>query len=228
MSGHIVAIGGGTFLTDDPDPRLDAFIIGLSGKARPSVCYLGTASGDSQSGLYKFYRAMRDHECRPTELTLFARVVEDLAAFVAAQDVFWVAGGSTANLLAVWRLHGLDALLRAALERGAVLCGVSAGMNCWFESSTTDSFGPTLAPLHDGLGFLEGSACPHYDGEDQRRPLYRALVDAGTLPAGYACDDRSALHFHGGHVEAVTLREGATGYRVEPGVERALGARVLE
>ena len=178
-----MAIGGGTFLTDDPDPRLDAFILGLAGRERPNVCYLGTASGDHERGRLAFYNAMRAHECRPTELTFFERVIDDLAPFVASQDVFWVAGGSTANLLAVWRLHGLDVLLREAYERGAVLCGVSAGMNCWFEGSTTDSFGPTLGPLADGLGFLPGSACPHYDSNEQRRPLYRRLVDAGELAA---------------------------------------------
>ena len=118
-----MAIGGGTFLTDDRDPRLDAFILGLTGKERPSVCYLGTAGGDHERGRLAFYHAMRAHECRPTELTFFERVLDDLAPFVAAQDVFWVAGGSTANLLAVWRLHGLDVLLREAYERGAVLCG---------------------------------------------------------------------------------------------------------
>jgi len=104
--------------------------------------------------------------------------------------VFWVAGGSTANLLAVWRLHGLDELLRAAHARGAVLAGVSAGMNCWFEGSTTDSFGPTLAPLKDGLGILAGSCCPHYDSNEQRRPIYRGAVDRGELGPGYAADAR--------------------------------------
>ena len=171
---------------------------------------------------------MSGHECRSTELTFFERVVEDLDAFVAEQDVFWVAGGSTANLLAVWRLHGLDGLLRAAYERGAVLCGVSAGMNCWFDGSTTDSFGPALRPLADGLGFLPGSACPHYDSNPQRRPLYRQWVDEGTLAPGWAADDHAALHFRGREfVEAVALREGAQGYRVEPGSETALPTRVL-
>ena len=123
--------------------------------------------------------------------------------------MFWVWGGSTLNLLALWRLHGLDEPLREAYERGAVLCGMSAGMNCWFESCTTDSYGLELAPLHDGLGFLAGSACPHYDGEPQRRPLYRRLVDAGALGPGWAADNDAALHFAGGElVEAVTLRDG--------------------
>jgi dipeptidase E len=228
VTGQIVAIGGGTFLTDNPDPRLDAFVLSLTGRERPRVCFLGTAGGDSERSLHAFYKAMSGHDCRPTELTFFERVIADLEAFVAEQDVFWVGGGSTANLLAVWRLHGLDALLRAAYERGAVLCGVSAGMNCWFESSTTDSFGPTLGPLPDGLGFLPGSACPHYDAEPQRRPLYRRLVDTGALPAGWAADDQAALHFRGGEfVEAVALRADARGYRVEPGAETQLPIRVL-
>jgi dipeptidase E len=229
VTGQIVVIGGGTFLTGDRDPRLDAFTLALTGKPRPQICYLGTAGGDSERGLHAFYRAMSGLECRPTELTFFERAVEDLEGFVAEQDVFWVGGGSTANLLAIWRLHGFDVLLRAAYERGAVLCGVSAGMNCWFESSTTDSFGPTLGPLPDGLGFLPGSACPHYDGEPERRPLYRRLVDTGALPSGWAADDYCALHFRGGEfVEAVALREGAQGYRVGPGRETPLPTRILE
>jgi dipeptidase E len=109
-----------------------------------------------------------------------------------------------------------------------VLAGVSAGMNCWFEGSTTDSFGPALAPLRDGLGILEGSCCPHYDGDEQRRPLYRAAVDSGELGPGYAADDYAALHFRGtAFAEAVALREGARGYRVEPGRELALPTRIL-
>jgi peptidase E len=229
VSGHIVAIGGGDFWEPPVDPRLDDFILALTGKDRPRVCFIPTASGDSQFALTHFYRAMGPHDCRPADLVLFNRTVEDLPAFVAKQDVFWVWGGSTLNLLALWRLHGLDALLREAYEQGKVFCGISAGMNCWFESCTTDSYGPTLAPLHDGLGFLEGSACPHYDGEPQRRPLYRRLVDEGALEAGWAADNGVGLHFQAGElVEAVTLREGATGYRVEPGSELALDARLLE
>ncbi len=108
------------------------------------------------------------------------------------QDVIYVSGGNTANALAVWRLHGVDLALRAAWERGAVLGGVSAGANCWFECCVTDSFGIALDPLHDGLGLLPGSFCPHYDGEERRRPVYRSLVDGG-FPPGYAADDGAAL-----------------------------------
>jgi peptidase E len=229
VTGHIVAIGGGAFWEPPVDPRLDAFILGLTGKPRPRVCFIPTASGDDAGVLASFYRAMARHDCRPTDLTLFPRTVEDIPALIAEQDVIWVWGGSTVNLLALWRAHGLDGPLRDAYERGAVLCGISAGMNCWFEGCTTDSFGLTLAPLADGLGFLKGSACPHYDGEEQRRPLYRRLVDAGELAPGWAADNDAALHFSGGEfVEAVAWREGAAAYRVEPGSEVRVAARLLE
>ncbi len=121
-------------------------------------------------------------------MSLFDRDGSDLAEVLLAQDAVFVGGGSTLNLLLLWRAHGLDTALRAALEDGVVLSGVSAGMNCWFESSVTDSHGP-LRPLEDGLGFLPGSACPHYDGEAERRPTYLDLVGSRTLPAGYAVED---------------------------------------
>jgi peptidase E len=130
-------------------------------------------------------------------------------------------------MLAIWRVHGFDVLLREAWEQGTVLTGVSAGMICWFEAGVTDSFGPQLAGMRDGLGFLPGSACPHYDGEERRRPVYRKLVDEG-FPAGYAADDDAALFFVGTELAEVwTVREGATGYRVEPGNETRLEARLL-
>ena len=141
----------------------------------------------------------------------------DLRDHVLSQDVIYVAGGSTANMLAVWRVHGFDSLLREAWERGILLCGTSAGMICWFECGVTDSFGPELEGMRDLLGFLPGSACPHYDSEDRRRPVYRQLVDEG-FPPGYAADNNAALHFVGIELrEAICLQEGARAYRVEPG-----------
>jgi dipeptidase E len=220
-----VAMGGGAVW--EPGHPFDPFVLSLARRERPRVCYLGTAGGDQEGWTARFYRRFAQLDCRPMDLTFFARTVDDLAAFVREVDVFWVGGGSTANLLAVWRTHGLDELIRAAYEDGAVLTGISAGMNCWFEASTTDSFGPTLAPLHDGLGLLAGSACPHYDGEPQRRPLYRRLVDEG-FPAGYAVDDEAALHFSGGElVEAIAATERARAYRVEPGSEIPIRTRRL-
>ena len=233
MSGAIVAMGGGGFSEEPDNPLLDRFALSLARHERPRVCFVATASGDAEGYVMRFYRAFAEHDCVPADLGLFDRRVGDLRRFVLAQDVVYVGGGNTASLLSVWRTHGLDSILREALDAGAVLCGVSAGMNCWFEASTTDSFGPELAPLRDGLGFVAASACPHYDGEAQRRPLYRRLVAEG-FPEGYAADEGAALHFDaaGSLVEAVASREGARAYRVERGpdgaaVERPLPTRSL-
>jgi dipeptidase E len=233
VSGAIVAIGGGGLALEPGDELLDAYVLSVARGERPRVCLVATASGDSERYVANFYRAFAAHECRPSDLGLFDRRAADLRSLVLEQDVVYVGGGNTASLLAVWRAHGLDAILREALDAGAVLAGVSAGMNCWFQASTTDSFGSNLGPLHDGLGFLAGSACPHYDGEPQRRPLYHRLVADG-FPAGYAADDGAALRFDaaGALIEVVASREGARGYRVERGpdgaaVERPLPARDL-
>jgi dipeptidase E len=218
--GHIVAMGGGGFSMEPDNPLLDRFVLTLARRTSPRVCFVATASGDADGYVARFYRAFAAHACRPTDLGLFDRSVGDLAAFVAEQDVFYVGGGNTASLLAVWRAHGLDRLLAGALAGGAVLTGVSAGMNCWFESSVTDSFGPDLAALPDGLGLLPGSACPHYDGEPGRRPALARLVQERRLPAAWAADDGAALCFHAGSlVEAVASRSDARAYRVERGAD---------
>jgi dipeptidase E len=225
MPGHVVAMGGGGFMAEDDSP-LERFLLSLAAKPRPRICYLPTPSADSDRGIAAFFEAFSPRDCEPSCLRLFG-VPESPAAQLAEQDVVYVSGGNTANALAIWRLHGVDTALREAWERGAVLGGTSAGANCWFECCVTDSFGPELDSLRDGLGILPGSFCPHYDGEEQRRPVYRALVDGG-FPAGYAADDCAALHFEGTELrEVVSSRVGARAYRVEAGSETPLDARLL-
>jgi peptidase E len=154
--------------------------------------------------------------------------VEDPRAHLLEQDVVWVGGGSVANLLAVWRAHGLDVVFREAWEAGVVLTGVSAGSLCWHVGGTTDSFGPDLRPVTNGLGLLPYSNTPHYNSEEQRRPLYQSLVADGSLPAGWATDDGVGLHFRGTDlVEAVADRPDAYAWQVEPAVSGA-DAGVLE
>jgi dipeptidase E len=215
---RIVALGGGGFSSEPGNPLLDDFILSLARSPVPKVCFVPTASGDSPEYVLRFYRAFSQRDCRPTDLQLFQRTVEDLAAFVLEQDVIYVGGGNTANLLAVWRTHGLDPILRQAWESGTVLCGISAGMNCWFAQSVTDSFNlDQLGALPDGLGLITASACPHYDGEPQRRPTFQQLVSAGRLMPGWAADDGAALVFAGDQLEQVVAsRPTACGYRVEP------------
>jgi dipeptidase E len=232
-AGPIVAIGGAALPPEGPNPPLVEYLLSLARRDRPRVCLIATAGGDAEASALRFYRAFAAYDCRPSELKLFPRSVADLRSFVLDQDVIYVGGGSTANLLAVWRVHGLDAILAEAHREGTVLSGVSAGMNCWFEASVTDSFDTaSLAGLSDGLGLLAGSCCPHSDGEEQRRPTYHRLVGSGELPAGVAADDGAALVFDGSELrEVVSWRPDARAYRVERGPdgvdERPLEARRL-
>jgi dipeptidase E len=221
---HIVGLGGGG---DSPEQteRLNRFVLDLVGKQRPKLLFVPTASADADSyivGMHELFDAAAD----VTHLKTFPWPPADLRDLVLSQDVIYVGGGNTANMLAIWRVHGIDALMREAWEQGIVLTGVSAGMICWFEHGVTDSFGPELDAM-ECLGFLPGSACPHYDGEEQRRPRCRALVDEG-LPAVLAADDGVGLHFTGTDLtEVVSCRPGAAAYRVTPSGEERLETRQL-
>jgi len=211
---HIVAMGGGGFSMEPDNPLLDDFVLALTGRARPRVCFLPTATSNVATYLSTFYPAFA-RRAEPDHLDLFGRDGRDVRAFLLAQDVVYVGGGNTANMLAIWRLHGLDAILRECWRGGAVLAGLSAGAICWFGHGVADSFGPDLAPFDDGLGLLAGSFCPHYDGEAIRRPRFHELIRNG-LPAGWAADDGAALHFSGTDLaEAVSSRPTARAYRVE-------------
>lgn len=219
-AGTILALGGGGFSVGG-SPLLDDLLLDLArpraerhGRAqRPRVAFVGTASGDDEGYCERFAAAF-DDRAETTVVSLFRRDGSDLAETLLAQDAVFVGGGSTLNLLVLWRLHGLDAAMADALADGVVLSGISAGMNCWFDASVTDSHGP-ISALADGLGFLAGSACPHYDGEADRRPAYLDMVGSGTLPSGYAAEDGVGLLFRDGAlVEAVSERPDGRAFRV--------------
>jgi peptidase E len=226
---HIVALGGGGFLMEPDNPRLDDYTLRLTGKRRPKVCFLPTPSGDSQSQIDRFYAAFRGRRSVASHLSIFRREYDTrrLADHLLGQDVIYVGGGNTANALAIWRLHRVDRLLRRAWSAGTVLTGVSAGMICWFEGGVTDSFGRPLRALRDGLGILRGSACPHYDGEGDRRGIFHKEVRRGPergLPAGVAADDGAAIHFVGRRIaDVVASRPGARAYSV-----KRIGGQVVE
>jgi dipeptidase E len=218
MAGQILAAGG--FMLGG---RFDELVLELGG---PRVCSVPTATAYPETALVSFYESFaRRAEASHVLFNPWPR--DDLRAHVLRQDVIYVGGGNTANMLAVWRVHGFDEILREAWEGGALVCGWSAGMICWFEAGVTDSFGPQLQGMRDGLGFLPGSACPHYDGEEGRRPVYTELVSSG-FPPGYAADDAAALHFVGTELqEVLATAEGARAYRVEPGSETPIEPRML-
>jgi peptidase E len=218
-----VACGGEQLLY----PTLTRYVLELAGKPRPKILFVPTASGDATAYLLTFYQAMAGVECEPSHLLLFNRTVDDIDAFVRSQDIVMVGGGNTANMLAIWRLHGVDDALRTAYQSGTVLTGWSAGCICWFEAGITDSFTPELGPLHDGLRLLKGSACPHYDSEERRRPVYTREIAAG-LPAGIALEDGVAASYEDeGLVEIVSARNEGRAFRVDAQEERPLALRVL-
>jgi peptidase E len=191
-------------------------LAGVVGRA-PRVCFLATASGDNPAVLTWLYEAAILRGFHASHLSAFSMPnVPDPAAHLLAQDVVWVFGGSVAGLLQMWRLHGYDVALRAAWEAGVVLTGISAGSICWHVGGTTDSYGPELRAVTDGLALLPFSNAVHYDSEEQRRPLFQSLVAAGTLPAGYATDDGAGLLYRGTKlVEAVSEENGKGAFRVE-------------
>jgi peptidase E len=193
-------------------------LAGVDGRA-PKVCFLATAVGDSAAVIRTFYEVAVPRGIAASHLTVFPMPnVEDITDHLLDQDVIWVWGGSVAGLLAMWRLHGIDAAMRKAWEAGVVLTGGSAGSICWHLGGTTDSFGPDLRPVTDGLGLVPYSNGVHYDSEAQRRPVYQALIADGTLPAGYATDDGVGLLYRGGEfVEALSQADGKGAYFVERG-----------
>ena len=219
---QLIVLGGGGF-SQEKNRALDRHFLAQTGRKRPRILFVGTASGDAESYRYRFYEAMAELPCRATHLSLFAPPVADLESFVLGHDAVYVGGGNTRSLLALWREWRFDAILRRAWRRGIVIGGVSAGMIAWFAWGVTDSVPGALTPL-SCLGWLPGTACPHYDSEPERRPTFRRLVATGAVPDGVAADDGVALHFVGGALhDVVSARPDARAYRVE-----RVGARARE
>jgi dipeptidase E len=232
VGSRILALGGASLMASSTDGPMHQYLLDLTGQSRPRICFIGTPSGDNPEYLASFY-AFFAQRAEATHLGLFDVRVDDVEAFLVGQDAIYVGGGNTANALAIWRAHGVDKALKRAWESGVVLAGPSAGGMCWFDAGLTDSFGPGLAPLKDGLHFLKGSFCPHYDSESLRRPRYHEVVGAGQLPDGYAADDGVGLLFEGRDLTAVVASlPGASAFRVSRGrgnnvEEEPLRARVI-
>ena len=221
-------MGGGGFSMEAEASVLDDYVLSLAPAREPRICLLPTAGGDSEEQIRRFRIAFGDRLCEPSVVSLFRLELEPLTLreHLLAQDVIYVGGGSMINLLALWRAHGIDAILREAWQAGIVLAGLSAGAMCWFEAGITK--GMALPRPVAALGFLPGSASVHYDGEPDRRPAYLAAVAAGALPAGYGIDDGVGLLFRGTRLaEVVAARPGLRAYRVDA-VEGAAREHELE
>jgi peptidase E len=227
-SRRIVAMGGGGFGSRPGDPALDQYVLDVAEAARPRICLLPTASGDPEEQIHRFYRAYEGRDCEPTHVSLFRMGSKpvDLRELLLGQDVIYAGGGSLLNLIAIWRAHGLDEILREAWERGIVLCGISAGSMCWFEAGVTKSHGSPRPA--EGLGFLRGSNSVHYHSEPDRRPRFVEAVRSEELPPGYGVDDGVGILFGGSDfIEAATARPSAGAWWVDAGEEERLDTVAL-
>ncbi|MGI8870855.1 MAG: Type 1 glutamine amidotransferase-like domain-containing protein [Mycobacteriales bacterium] len=213
-----------------PGPVFAEAITLAGAPSRPKLCYVGTAGGDDERSRLLMYSAFAGSDVRVSHLALFPMPnIDDMRAHLLGQDVIWVGGGSVAGLLAMWALHGVGDLLREAWQAGVVLSGVSAGSICWHVGGTTDSFGPDLRPVTNGLALLPYANGVHYDSEQQRRPLFHRLIADGTLPEGYATDDGVGLVYRGTEfVEAVSDEPGAKAFRVLRGADGTATETVIE
>ena len=211
--GDIIAIGGGGFGQNPNQPVIEKYIVEQSPAEKPNVCFIPTASAEDKAYTVNFYTAFSKLNCAPIHINLFQRTPR-LDSIINKQDIIYVGGGNTKSMLAVWREWKLDKLLIKAYNRGAVLCGVSAGAICWFEQGITDSWASNLN-IMDCMGLLEGCCCPHYDGEKDRKPSVEKFLRDSKIDSCYALDDGSALHYKNGEIhQAVIFFEDANVYKV--------------
>jgi dipeptidase E len=229
---HIFAIGDNGFRSEPTVHALYQTLLETTGKSRPKVCVIPTASGDAQDYIDAFYAMFANYECDVTHLSLFRGEIEDIASILLKQDLIYVTGGNTVNMLLLWKHWKVDSILRLAYEKGVVMAGGSAGSLCWFESGVTDSIPGRFSSMRC-LGYLKGTNCPHY-GELTRRPYYRNAVQTGELSPGYAADNGVALHFEDEvFKEAISAFTGKAAYFVDrevsgAWVETAIPVRTLE
>lgn len=213
MTGQIIALGGGGFSMEPDNLALDRYILSSwrGSNREPRVCFIPTATGDNADYINRFYLAFEKLPCRPTHLSLSRSVVEEA---VLGNDIFYVGGGNTREMLAAWRERGLDRALRDAWQDGKLLCGISAGAICWFEQAISDSVvAGEVHPL-DCLGFLPGTAAPHYNEPGRRETFHRCLL-SGEVNSGFGIDDSAALHFEGTElVNVIYSQPEACAYRV--------------
>ena len=191
--GQIIAIGGGGFGRNPKHIKIEKYILEQCESKKPNVCFIPTASAEDKAYTVNFYSAFSKFDCNLNHINFFQRTL-NLRSIINKQDIIYVGGGNTKSMLAVWKEWKLDTLLVKAYNRGAILCGVSAGAICWFERGITDSWASNLSVM-DCMGILEGCCCPHYDGDKDRRPSVYSFIENGKIESCLAIEDESALHF---------------------------------
>jgi dipeptidase E len=190
---QIISIGGGGFGRSLGELRIEKYIINQSKSKNPKICFIPTATGDDNGYINNFYRAFNSLACIPSDISFFKRTI-DLRKHILDQDIIFVGGGNTKSMLAVWREWGLDVILKEAYDKGVIMSGVSAGAICWFEQGITDSWSHDLA-IMDCLGFVNGTCCPHYDEEPNRRPFVSRALKNKSIDSCISIEGFNALHF---------------------------------
>ena len=223
---HIIAIGGGGFGSRHSNQLINQYILKQSDKLSPKICFLPQASAESKDYIVNFYQTFCKLGAQPSWISLFGRVAPSWKEHLLSQDIIYVGGGNTRSMLALWREWGMDEVLREAYERGIILSGVSAGAICWFEQGITDSVWP-LGVL-ECLGILEGSCCPHYDDEPERRPAYVKFTKSGAAKTGIGIAEESAAHYIDGKLhKVVAAKKGKQCYQVSSDGEQELEVEYL-
>ena len=210
---QIIAIGGGGFGRTTHENHIEQYILDQSSKSNPNILFIPTASAEPPDYIENFYKVFNELECHPSHLSLFKRT-PNLEKLFAEQDVFFVGGGNTKSMLAVWREWGIDELLHNAYHEGKIMSGVSAGAICWFEKGVTDSWDDELRVL-DCLGIIKGNCCPHYDEEPERRPVVKKLLQSNKTKDVFAVDGGAALHIKDGKIfKSVVFKKEKSSYFV--------------
>jgi dipeptidase E len=218
---QIIAMGGGGFTMEPGNPLLDEYVLSQSPSENPRICFLPTASGDNEEYIRMYYDYFRTQRCIPSHLALGEPQTPHLENFLLEQDIIYVGGGHTTRMLTLWKIYGLDVILKKAWEQGILLAGVSSGCACWFEEAVTDSVPDTLSP-EKCLGFLKGSSCSHFDNPE-RRPTFHQLIRTCRIPDGIGVDNFAALHFLDDQIDKiVTSRPGPSAYMVKKKGERTV------
>ena len=217
-SKQIIAIGGGGFGRNPGQGIIEKYILEQSNKTKPNVCFIPTATGDNEAYKVNYYATFSKMNCLPVHLDFFKRT-PNLEELIASQDIIFVGGGNTKSMLAVWKDWGLDEILRKAYNNGTIMCGVSAGANCWFEKAVVDSWSEELKVM-DCMGFVKGNCCPHYDEEPERRPMVKKFLEDKTLNNCFAVEGGCALHITDEtEFKAVVFSKGKNAFEVDASKE---------
>ncbi len=201
MNKQIIVSGGGGFTRKESNLALERYIIAQTHKENPRICFLPQASNEDVGYVLKFIETFYKLGARPDWVSLFGRVEDTWKQKLREADIIYVGGGNTKSMIALWKAWGVDGVLREAYDKGTVMAGVSAGMICWFEQGITDSVWPL--GVVEGLGFLSGSCCPHFDTEAERQEAYLSRVKSGLVIPGIALEDDAAAHYIDGVLHAI-------------------------